>query len=158
MPPKRDLLVFLVWVFFYSVVLSAIAWMLPKINWNPADALIVIPVVAVILSARGATWRRRLLCAGLVLGVFLLVDFVFLASGLMHWAFAGLSELELVPSVLAVVYMFFAQAFPFVVLLMFAGRNPAMLWTRPDAPPEVAPRRATRVRKARSHRPVKRRS
>ena len=158
MPSRRDLLVFLISVLFYSVVLSAIAWTLPKINWNPADALIVIPSAAVILSARGATWRRRLLCAGLVLGVFLLADFVFLASGLMHYAFAGLSELDVVPSVLAVVYMFFAQAFPFVVLLLFVGRNPAMLWTRPDARRDPTTRRATSGHRARSHRPAKRKN
>jgi hypothetical protein len=131
MQQKRDVVIFMASVLLFSLLLSAVAWMLPKINYNPSDTLIVIAVASVILSARGASWRRRLLYSGLVLGVFVLVDFVFLSSGLMRYAFVGLEALDPVPSVLAVAYMFFAQGFPFVVLLLFAGRNPSMLWTKP---------------------------
>ncbi|MDR3686257.1 MAG: hypothetical protein P4L93_04785 [Coriobacteriia bacterium] len=131
MRPNRDIAVLAVSVVLFATVLSVVAWVLPKVNYNPEDALIVIPVASVILSARGASWRRRLLYAGLVIGVFLLVDFAFLASGLMQYSFAGLSQLDPLPSVLAVVYLFFAQGFPFVVLILFAGRNPSMLWTKP---------------------------
>ena len=131
MHQKRDLTLFLGSVLLWSVALSAIAWSMPRTRgFNPHDALIVIPVAAVILSARGASWRRRLLYAGLVLGVFVAVDIAFLSSGLMGYAFAGLSTGDPKASVMAVTYLFFAQGFPFVVLLIFAGRNPSVLWKK----------------------------
>ncbi len=131
MRSRHDTMAFVASVALVSVALSAVVWALPRTLYNPADLLIVIPVVSIILSARGASWRRKLLYGGLAVGVFLLVDFVFLTTGAMHFAFSGLSRMRLLPALLAIAYMCFAQGFPFVVLLLFVGRNPSMLWTSP---------------------------
>jgi hypothetical protein len=131
MQPRRDVAIFAGSVLAYSVLFSAIVWTLPRTHgFNPHDALITIPVVSVILSARGASWRRRLTYAGLDVVIFVLADYAFLASGLMAYSFAGLRTFQLVPSIMAVAYMFFAQVLPFFVLLLFIGRDPSILWVK----------------------------
>lgn len=140
MREHRDVALFAGSVLLYAILLSAIAWGLPRTHYNPSDALIAIPVASVILSARGASWRRRLLYAGLVIGIFVIVDSAFLVSGLMHSAFEGLARLEPVVSVTAVAYMFFVQGFPLLILVLFVGRDPSVLWTKPSGTQQRAGR------------------
>ena len=128
MSAKRDIAVFVVVTLAWSVALAAFFWLLPKVTYNPADALITISAASVILAARGVSWRRRLIYAAVVLGIFLLVDYWFLSSGMMHAAFAGLNAGDTGQSVTAVAYMVFAQALPFVILVLFVGRDPSVLW------------------------------
>jgi hypothetical protein len=125
--------VFLGLTLVYSVALSAVLWSLPRVSYNPSDALIVIPATSAILAARGATWRRRLVFAGIAMGGFLLADYVFLRSGLMHSSFEGLSQGDPWGSVVAVAYLAFAQGLPFVVMLLFVGRDPSVLWAKREA-------------------------
>lgn len=131
-PP--DVSVFVGSVIAYSVLLSAVVWSLPGLRgvFYPHNSLIVIPVVSVILSARGVPWRRRLSYAGAILGTFLVIDYLFTSSGLAAyaWQFLGVG---LVATALGVFYMVFAQAFPLGVLLLFAGRDPSILWVRPPS-------------------------
>jgi hypothetical protein len=125
---SRDLAIFAGSVLAFALVLSAIAWSLPRVNYNPSDALSAIGATSVILSARGASWGRRLAYGSLALAGFVAVDATFLMSGAMHWAFTGLSEGDRSGSVAAVAFLFFAQIFPLAVLVVFAGRNPSILW------------------------------
>ena len=147
---KRDTGVFVLLTLVFSVVLSGLFWVLPRIAYNPSDALILIPATSAILAARGARWRRRLVFAGLSLGGFLLVDYVFLRSGLMRSSFAGLAQAEPGWSTLAVAYLFFAQGLPFVVTLLFVGDTPSILWTKVDND-AAAPARGPRRSKAGGH-------
>jgi len=134
MPKPRDLALFMGSVLGFAVALSAIAWLLPRVDYNPSDALGVIGVASVILSARGASWPRRLLYSGIVIAGFILVDASFLISGLMHYAFAGLAALNPGPSVLAITFVIFAQVFPLAVLVVFVGRDPSVLWIAREQP------------------------
>ncbi len=61
MHPKRDVAIFVGWVFAYSLLLSAVVTWLPRVGgYAPTDSLIVIAVVSVMLGARGVSWRRKL--------------------------------------------------------------------------------------------------
>jgi hypothetical protein len=130
----RDFAFFAASVLVFAVALSAIAWTLPRDYYNPSDALAAIASASVILSARGARWPRRLAYAAVALAGYVLVDAAFMLSGMMHWAFAGLSVGDRAGSVAAVAFMFFAQLFPLAILVLFAGRNPSILWLPAEKP------------------------
>ena len=128
-----SVLIFIVSVLAYSILLSALIWMLPKGRFNPSNSFIVLPAVSVMLSARGVAWRRRLAYAAATLGTFLVVDFLFASSGLAAsvWPVFGV---ELGASALGVVYMAFSMAFPLAALFVFVGRDPSVLWSKVPSP------------------------
>jgi hypothetical protein len=127
-PP--DVFVFAVSVILWALLLSAVTAFVPGLpGYGRSDSLIVIPVASVMLSARGATWKRRLLYAGTVLVVFMIFDYLFVTLGAAAYL---LRARGFAPAEWAVgaAYVAMSLAFPAGALLVFVGRDPSMLWTK----------------------------
>jgi hypothetical protein len=142
---RSEVLIFIASAIAYSVLLSALIWMLPKGRFNPSNSFIVVPAVSVMLSARAVPWRRRLGYASATLGTFLVVDFIFASSGLAARVWPALG-VELGASAMAVVYMAFSMGFPLGALLFFVGRDPSILWSGPASDKPVTPAKTHRQR------------
>lgn len=128
-PP--DVAIFVGSVILWSVALAMATYFVPGLpSYGRTDSLIVIPVASVILSARGATWSRRLRYAGLVLAVFLTFDYLFVSLGAASYLL-GAGGFGPAAWALGVVYVAMSLAFPAGTLLVFVGRDPSMLWTEP---------------------------
>ena len=90
----------------------------------------LIPALAVIVSAFGVSWRRRLLFALGLVGGFVAFDVLVLVSGVdkllvtvpdLHGALLG-------SALTVLVYHTFNFAFPIAVVLVFTDGKPSRLW------------------------------
>jgi hypothetical protein len=100
----------------------------------------LVPVVAVMLSARGATLSRRLAWSG---GSVLLLAVVVAGAQVLGIAPTRSSNPEyqasIVRSLGTGLYSWVVLIYPLVVLVLFTGRRPSMLWSQ-AAPPKPRPR------------------
>jgi hypothetical protein len=146
MQERSDVGIFVASVVVYSVLLAAGLWWLPSLGgFSPSDSLVTIPVVSVILSARAIDWRRRLAYAGVILGTFLAINFVFAYSGLLTEVGKALGD-DLLASTIGVAYIALSFAFPIGCLLLFVGRDPSILWAKPSVRTRKRPAKARRRR------------
>ena len=120
MHPTRDITIFAASVFGYSLVFSYLA---RNASGNP---LFAIAIASVMLSALGVPWPRKLVFATVCLGGFVLFELAFDALGLT--ARMASFGYEMVASVIGTVYIVLVLAYPLVVLLLFVGRDPSVLW------------------------------
>jgi ABC-type amino acid transport system permease subunit len=90
----------------------------------------LIPVLAVILSARGVGLTRKLVFAGISLASLIAADVVAGLAGIQAVAAGCGVDVGYAESVLATVYLAFRRGFPLAVLLVFVGREPERLWCR----------------------------
>jgi len=88
-------------------------------------------VLAVMVAALGVGWRRKLAFLAATFGGILAIEWFARAAGI-----AALAASDPTSGTVAfnsnVWYFTMTPAFPIVMLALFVGRNPAVLWTRPD--------------------------
>jgi hypothetical protein len=116
-----------------SLLLGGLAWMAPSPirTYTFRDSLILVPVLSVIIAALGVGWRRKARDLTLTVAGFLIFDFSTLQLGIGRLASdpraygsdAGRTLLLLAAEVFMVVY-------PIVVLILFVGSRPSVLWTQ----------------------------
>jgi len=89
-------------------------------------------VLAVMLSALGVGWRRKLGFAAVTFGGIVAIEWFARAAGI-----AALAASDPTSGTVAfnsnIWYFTLTPAFPIVMLALFVGRNPAVLWTRREA-------------------------
>lgn len=100
-------------------------------------------VLALMLTALGVGWRRKLAFIAATTGGILAIEWFARAAGIAALATSDPSS-GTVAFNSNVWYFTFTPAFPIVMLALFVGRNPAVLWTRRGAP-RGAPRGARRL-------------
>jgi len=121
-----------VWFVAKSTVLSLVlGWLF----WSSTSTLIGVsmlaaPVVSVMLAAEGFTWKRKLVYAVATTALYILGSAVADATGLMELANRQLTGNVALPSVWVVIYMTYLTTFPLLMLVLFAGRTPSLLWSR----------------------------
>jgi hypothetical protein len=115
----------------FAVVLYAVFWLLMATRPQTWQLGYVPAVIAVMLAAQGASWRRKLLFAGATLGLVLLLYAIVAVCGLESGSSSlQTSQAATGPQVIA--YLATKVAFlalPLAALAVFVGRRPAMLWT-----------------------------
>lgn len=112
---------YIVRVTILSFAIAALLWSLPQTgSCNLRGDLTMIPLASMILSASGASWRRRAAFVALLVAVSLAVDAVFL-SLFEEYLAAG--------SVLTSFYVTLVVTGPVVVFIFFVRKDPSMLWT-----------------------------
>ncbi len=99
-------------------------------SYSLSDSMFTVPVVAVMLAARGFPWRRKMAYALVTLTFFPFVMFVAEVTGLNAYAGMQLSQIQIFPSLGTMLYMAFLSTFPLVMLVLFAGRTPRLLWSK----------------------------
>jgi len=88
-------------------------------------------VLAVMLSAVGVGWRRKLLFVSMTVGGILAIEWFSRAAGIAALAASGPSSGP-VAFGSNIWYFTITPAFPIVMLALFVGRNPAVLWSRAE--------------------------
>lgn len=124
-------------VFGVSAVLISIALYVP-LWWARStgaritayDTGFVVPVLALMLAARGFGWpRKAAFLAGTVVG-FLLIETLASVTGVGGVAAAAPgSSAESVAFALGTLYVALVVAFPLSMLALFVGRRPTRLWS-----------------------------
>lgn len=122
MRPQRDLVFFAVLVVVFSLAIGAVVQ--PLVG---ADALVGVAAASVMLSARRESWPRKIYYA--VITIVGSVAFVrwYAILGLPGLVAGDTSGLRGIAA--SMVYIVFMMAFPLAMLLVFVGRDPAVLWT-----------------------------
>jgi len=124
-----------VWFAVLFVILSlALGW----IFWNSTSAqvgvsMLGVPVISAMLASQGFTWKRKLVYAAATLALYLLGTAIADATGLIAAATEYVNAGTSFPSLWVLLYMAYLTAFPFVMLVLFAGRNPSLLWSKGES-------------------------
>jgi hypothetical protein len=93
-----------------------------------ANLLYLVPAIALIVAARGAAWRRKLVWLAILLGPLLGIH-LFLALTGVTAAFATTAGGTAAGAVAAtLIYHTLPIVWPIAVVFMFVGGRPAMLW------------------------------
>jgi hypothetical protein len=122
---------------------------LPNGAYVFAEGLFLIPVLAVMLVARGYDWRRKAMHVAVALVGFGLVDLVAAISGAQ--AVAGAGEgfgSGVAASIVTVFYHTFKLVWPFVVLVHFVDGRPQLLWERASQPRQTRARGRTAAKRS----------
>jgi len=125
---KRDAILF-------AALFVALSLALGWVFWNSTSAqvgvsMLAVPVISAMLAAQGFTWKRKLIYAAATLALYLLGSAIANATGLIALATDQLNSGTSFPSPWVLVYMAYLTAFPFVMLVLFVGRNPSLLWSK----------------------------
>ena len=125
---KRDAILF-------AALFVALSLALGWVFWNSTSAqvgvsMLAVPVISAMLAAQGFTWKRKLIYAAATLTLYLLGSAIANATGLIALATDQLNSGTSFPSPWVLVYMAYLTAFPFVMLVLFVGRNPSLLWSK----------------------------
>ena len=96
---------------------------------SPRVVGFAVPIVAVMLAARGARWSRRVAFAAVTLGGLILVDAVANVTGL-RALLDAVDNFQTAPalSVLGIAYSIVPIVYSASALMLFVGRRPSMLW------------------------------
>lgn len=132
MRPGRDRLIFTVAFLVSSTVLGWLFWTATGSvgGFTLDSAMLAVPVVSAMLCARGFGWKRKAVYVAVTLGVYLLVGVAAGVTGFHAVAARELNSVGPFPSVPTMLYLAFLTVFPLVMLVLFVGRNPALLWER----------------------------
>lgn len=118
-------------ILFAAVMYAALIWAALRFPFVPANLGYMVPVLAVVLAAVGATPGRKAAFVAGSLSILLLVDVLAAVSGLQAAAVSVNADIihADTPGLLAVaVFHVFSIGFPLAVLVAFVGRRPKMLW------------------------------
>jgi hypothetical protein len=135
MPRSREPLVFAA---TFVVLSAALGWLF----WNAtiplgalgefsiSDGMMTAPAVSAMLAARGFSWKRKITYSAVALLVYPLVLILGEVTGFNAMVGAEITTGTAFPSLWADLYLAFLATFPLAVLVLFVGRNPALLWSR----------------------------
>lgn len=122
------------WFAAAFVVLSgALGWALWRVTSSAQlvpmrDSMMAVPAVCAMIAARGFGWARKAAYAAVAMGGYVSAGALATATGF-HAQVAQQLAAGGQPSVGATLYLAFLTTFPFVVLLLFVGRKPSLLWS-----------------------------
>lgn len=100
--------------------------------YTPMSAGFTMAAVAVVVSALGVPWGRKLAFLGVLVGGFAAFDLVVAVSGLRTAAMqtpSGFVSAQLI-GLASLFLAAFPLVLPLAVLAVLVGRDPAVLWTR----------------------------
>jgi exosortase/archaeosortase family protein len=104
-----------------------------KPPYDMTGALWLAPALALILAARGASWRRKLAFVSWGVLGFALVSLLFELSGIEDVVWHRVSA-AITPFIsLTVLFTAFMIGWPLVMVILFVGRHPERLWTSPGS-------------------------
>lgn len=115
----------------FALVSLVLGW----VFWNSSLAqigvgMLAVPVISAMLASQGFSWKRKLTYAGATLGLYLLGSAVAEATGIVALASEQILDASSLPSLPVVLYMAYLSTFPLVMLVLFVGRTPSLLWSR----------------------------
>lgn len=134
MQRNREPLIFAATFLVYSAVLGWLFWSSTSYlgEYSLERALLAVPVVSVMLAARGYVWKRKLVYAAMTVAVYVLARSVARVTGLDAFAAQELNTVGGFPSIGTMLYLAFLSAFPLAMLVLFVGRTPTLLWQAHD--------------------------
>jgi len=115
-----------------SLMLFAALWWLPDDMglYDPQVAGFLIPTLAIMLAAQGVPLRRRARYAVITAAASVGVGVIGSVAGLDHLSVSGFSFMTRpLQSALGLAYSCLVIGMPVVVLIVFVGRRPSVLWT-----------------------------
>jgi len=127
-----------------SLLFGVLWWLSARTSLIPTTIGTSVPVIAVIVAARGVRWARKLgFCAALV-GALVLLQMIATTTG---WgdpaSVPSRIALATLPAIAAdMLYALAPSLVPLAGLVLFVGRSPQVLWT----PVSARSRRARRTR------------
>lgn len=127
MPRVPDTVRFAVVFTALTLVLGWVFWMLTPTGGALRNTMMVVPAVSAMIAARGYGTARKLAYAAATVAGYTAVAAIASATGL-H-ARVGVEISSGVPSVWAALYIGFLTAYPFMLLVLFVGRQPSRLWS-----------------------------
>ena len=99
------------------------------------DSLILVPVLSVMVAALGVGWRRKLLYIAITLVGFVTVDLLTLKLGVAKLAVDPRAYgVDAPRTILLALAEVFVVAYPIVLLIVFVGSKPGVLWTKATSP------------------------
>lgn len=140
----RDIALFVLAAVAASIAISALLWLAPVIgnSYTFRNSMFLVPALSVMVAAVGVGWRRKFGFVALTFALFVILDYAGARLGLQDMALdIEHFGAQAWPSVVTVGYQVFIAAYPIVVLIMFVGPRPSVLWTRPPKAASVPARR-----------------
>ncbi len=128
MHPRREVATFIAGFVFLSLVLGWFIW--SSSLAQVGVSMLAVPVISAMLASQGFSWKRKLTYAAATLGLYVLGSLIAEATGLAAAASQQIINSSSFPSLWVVLYMAYLSTFPFVMLVLFVGRNPALLWSK----------------------------
>jgi hypothetical protein len=92
--------------------------------------MLAVPAVSAMFASIGFSWRRKLVYGSATLALYILSGMVAEFAGLNRLASERLATSASFPPIWINLYLAFLITFPFVMLVLFVGRRPALLWSR----------------------------
>jgi len=135
MQRRADIARFVVSFIVVSAALGWVFWSSGALvgTYSLDVSMLAVPVVSAMLASVGFAWSRKLAYASITAGLYLVTGAAAELSGLHDLARRQLGGGASLPSVGVTLYMAFLMTFPFVMLVLFVGRTPQLLWSRqPD--------------------------
>jgi len=124
-------------VLFSAALYALLLWL--RMSWSVLSWLVWLgytpAVIAVMLAAQGASWKRKLLFAGLTVGLSTGLFAVATLSGLAQAASSYATSGAELPTNAQLASIAARQVIiagvPLAALALFVGRRPSVLWTAP---------------------------
>lgn len=118
------------------VFFALLVWAAGRFPGLPTNAGFLVPVLAVVLAAEGASVGRKAMFAAASVTIFGLADAATIVTGMQR--IAGVVAFDVTRATpagffLLLAYHAFSVGFPIVVLMLFVGRRPSVLWRRQSA-------------------------
>jgi len=119
----------------FAAWFALLSLLLGWLFWSSAAAqvgvsMLAVPVMSAMLASRGFTWKRKLAYASITLGLYVLGSMVAEVTGLLALATEVVNTGATFPPPSVLLYMAYLSAFPFVMLVLFVGRTPSLLWSK----------------------------
>jgi hypothetical protein len=133
MQGRRDVTIFVAWFVSLSAVLGWLFWSAPgSVGYHLNGSMLSVPIVSAMLASVGFSWRRKIVYASVMMGLYLLSGVTAEMAGMHGLASRQLSSVSAFPSLAVVMYMAWLTTFPFVMLVLFVGRRPSLLWSKQE--------------------------
>lgn len=131
MRPRVDILRFAALFTLYCVVFG---WVFLStrggIGRLLADSAITVPVISAMLASVGFGWRRKIVYSTLTLWLYLAPAYIADAVGLIGAIRSPDAPITALTSLAAALYLIWWTAFPLLMLVLFVGRNPTLMWSK----------------------------
>jgi len=124
---------------YFVVAFVALSGVLGWVFWNATASLgsytlsrsmLAVPVASAMIASRGFSLRRKVTYVLITLGAYALAGVLAEVTGVHEAAAEQLNSNASFPSVATVIYMTFLTTFPFLMLVLFVGRTPTLLWSK----------------------------